>query len=62
MAERYSSDEMEDLMNRLQQLLERKVLCVVLVSVTGKVSVACPTNLRETSLNVLRTVDWQRVR
>lgn len=49
-------------MNRLQQLLERKVLCVVLVSVTGKVSVACPTNLRETSLNVLRTVDWQRVR
>lgn len=57
--ERFSSDELADLMDRVQQLMEANVLAMVLRHPGGGVSVSCPPHRREEIKFILRTYDWE---
>ena len=57
----FRSPELATLMGRVQELLEARVLCMVLIDHRGKASVSCPPGDRELVLEVLRTTTWANV-
>lgn len=60
-AEIFRSPQLATLMGRVQQLLEARVLCMVLVDHRGKPSVSCPPGERDLVLELLRTTNWANV-
>jgi hypothetical protein len=57
----FASDEMGELMDRMQELLDANVLCMFLCHPSGRFSLTCPPDRRAEVMALLRAVDWSKV-
>lgn len=56
--ERFRSDEMAELMCRVQELMEASVIAMIIRRPTGGISVTCPPQRRDEVIALLRAYGW----